>query len=625
MLQPQATDRAEFNLQLTRPKVLLVEYGGGKTFLGAMLGKESPFATDIISPDDLPLLTDTLKRYDVVALHTSKNLQVYTDFFSDWHSFPNRSKLESVFSDYGVVFDNGTNSLPGQLDNYGLIVLAGADIKPEDTDRLLAYVNKGGRLLIMLHAAGGKGINPPGTSNPYCILYHHPPYGDRPFPEEWLQHNTAALLTGKLGIRAMENITCTYGNMLVQKSDLSVLHNIYQDGALYPDRKIDGKDFNKLVWTTAFVDYDSSWRPILKADIRYTNEPAGHGTPIPLSVQGKTVAMGRQYGKGSVFVFGYCAMNYGTSGFPPSALLTAAPYIGSELAYNDSTIQALSNYVTQGGNLAIIGPSFPKSSGKSNLNDLLPVNISGPQVSEITRAVFRNPRHPVLNGIPPFFISHYRVTGVKANGEALVVDGKNNPVLATSYYGLGKVVYYLSEIPVQATLDNTAVPDFWRRLVLWLSPADAGTPGRNKSLAVYSGEQVPLTLQVLDDHGERIEHAEVTSEYTSPEGITGKTRLKETSPGTYVGQMSLPETGSYNLSFYVRSGTEMKTSMVDLPVKSGSLAETEHKIRQGIAFLEGYRSGAPLLVELPLWQFLVGFGVILLCIEWSGRILRREI
>jgi len=69
----------------------------------------------------------------------------------------------------------------------------------------------------------------------------------------------------------------------------------------------------------------------------------------------------------------------------------------------------------------------------------------------------------------------------------------------------------------------------------------------------------------------------------------------------------------------------LKTSSVDLSVKSSSLGETERKIRQGLNFLDGYHSQAPLLIELPVWQLLASAGVVLLCIDWSIKILRREI
>ena len=625
MLQSQSVEKAGYNLQIVKPRVLLVEYGGGKTFLGTVLGKDSPASTDIISPDDLPMVTDMLKKYDVVALHTTKNLQVYTDFLSDWHSFPNRSKLESVFSDYGVVFDNGTQTLPRELDNYGLIVLAGSDIKPEDADRLIDYVNKGGRVLILLHAAGGKAINPPGNNNPYCILYHHPPYGDRPFPEEWLQRNTASWLLNRLGIKSMENISCIYGKMIVQKSSLTVLHDIYGDGALYPNVNIDGKEFDKLDWTTAFIDYDPAWQPLLKIDTKYSEEPTGHGTPITVNVQGKAVAIARQFGNGKVFVFGYASVNYGTNGIPPSMLLTAAPYIGSELSYDGTTCQALANYVAGGGNLVVIGPSFPKSIGATKLTDLLPVNISGPQVAEDTKAVFRNPSHPVLSGITPFYVSHYRVSGLKANGEVLAADGKNNPVLATAYYGVGKVVYFLPEIPVEATLGNTATPDFWRRLILWLSPSDVGAPGRDTSLAVQTGKQVPVSIQVADDRGKPVEKADVSCEYRSPDGVTGTAKLKETSVGIYAGQLSLEAPGDYSLTYYVRAGTVMKTTPVNLTVMSIKPGGIEQSLWNSIAFLDGYRSNTPVMMKLPIWQFLVVIGFCLLCIDWILSILRGKI
>lgn len=621
-LEPESTDSSAFNLQIVKPRVLLVEYGGGKTFLGTVLGNDSPANTDVISPDDLPMVSDSLRKYDVIALHTSKNMQVFTDYLSDWHSFPNRTKLESVFSDYGVVFENGTQSLPQDLESYGLIVLATADVKAQDADRLTEYVEKGGRVLVLLHAGGGLAINPPGVKNPYCILYHHPPYGDRPFPEEWLQRNTATWLTKRMGLKAIENISCTYGKMVVQKSSLSVLQDIYGDGGLYPDEKIEGKDFNKLDWTTAFVDYDPAWQSLLKIDYRYTSEPTGHDTPIQVNINGKTVAIAREYGKGKVFVFGYAPINYGMLGVPPTMILAAAPYVGSELTYDQRTYQALANYVTNGGNLVVVGASVPKSSGALKMTDLLPVNISGPQISETTKVVFRNSAHPVLNGLTPFMVSHYRVTGLKANGEALAADGKNNPVLATAYYGLGKVVYYLPEIPAWATVENTAPADFWRRLVSWLSPADTGVPGRDTNLAVRASDKLPLSIQITDDRGKPVTKAAVSCEYYAAGGIPDTAELKESPSGVYTGQVSLETPGDYTLTYTVRAATVLKTAPVSLKVVPPGRGGLDRVLWKGVAFMNGYRSAPPVLMELPLWQLLVALGVVLLSVDWAWRILR---
>ncbi len=621
-VQPQSVEKAEYNLQVLKPRVLLVEYGGGKTFLGTVLGQDSPASTDIISPDDLPMVSDSLSKYDIVTLHATKNLQIYSDYLSDWHSFPYRSRLESVFSDYGVVFDNGTQALPKDLDNYGLIVLAGSDIKSEDSSRLTDYVSKGGRVVVLLHVGGGKTINPPGTIDPYCILYHHPPYGDRPFPEEWLQRNMATWLMDQMGIRAMENIACIYGKMVVQDSNLSVLPDIYGAGKLYPDVKVDGKEFDKLDWTTAFVGYDPAWQPLLKIDTKYSEEPMGHGTPITVNVQGQAVALARQYGKGKIFVYGFGAVNYGTFGIPPSIYLAAAPYVGSELSYDATTSQALANYVTGGGNFVVVGPSLPKSAGNVKLTNLLPVNISGPQVTEDTKAVFRNPSHPVLSAIGAFNVSHYRVSGLKANGEALAVDGKNNPVLATSYYGQGKVVYFLPEIPAEVTVNNTAAPDFWRRLVSWLAPSDTSAPGRNTSLPVRTGKQVPVTIRVSDDRGQPVGKAQVSSQYQSADGVSGVIKLKEASAGVYTGALPLEAPGDYQLDYSIRAGTNIRPAAVKLTATSPELGGLGPALWKAITFLDGYHSTTPMIVRFPLWQVLVALGVCLLCADWIIGLLR---
>lgn len=622
MVRRETAEKAEFNLQITRPRILLAEYGAGKTYLGTVLGGGALNRVDVVAPEQLPVVADMAKRYDIVFLHAAKNLQVYTDFFTDWRSFPNRGKLEGVFTDYGVVFDNGTNTLPRELDNYGLVVIAGADIRPEDAPRLLDYTRKGGRLLIFFHAGGGLAINPPGNDNPYCILYHHPPYGDTPFPAEWLQRNVANMLRDGLGVRALENISCIYGKMVVQKSDASALHSIYGEGKLFPAPGIDGKEFDSLDWTTAFLEYDPAWQPVLTIDTKLSGEPRGHGTPIPAAIQGKPAGMSRQYGNGKVFVFGLGPVNYGRNGFPPSLLLGASPYIGADLTYNEPTIRALTNYVAEGGNLVIVGPSIPKSSGKSRLLDLLPVNTSGPQIAEMTKAVFKNASHPVLADMPPFAVSHYRVTSGKATGEVLAADGKNNPVLVTSYYGLGKVVYYLPEIPVQATAENTAPPDFWRRLVAWLSPTQTDAPGLATGLPLQSSGSAPVSLRLWDDDGKPVGKARVSSGYLSPDGAADTAALEETETGSYGGQLPLSGPGDYRVWFNVDTGMSQKTPAVSVTVGKSKASALEGLMWRSAAFLNGYGGARPMVMSLPLWQLLALAGVLLLCVDWTKAILK---
>ncbi|MBI2853986.1 MAG: hypothetical protein HYX87_03580 [Chloroflexi bacterium] len=625
MVRPGISDRADFNLQVTRPHILLAEYGGGKTYLGTVLGAGSSNNVDVVSPDNLSLVSDMLNRYDTVVMHTGKNLQVYIDYFTDWKSFPNRGKLESVFADYGVVFDSGTNTLPQNLNDYGLVVLASSDVKAEDVDRLLEYTRNGGRLLILFHAGGGLAVNPPGNDNPYCILYHHPPYGDVPFPADWLQRNVASMLRDRLGVRSMEDIACIYGDMVVHKSDLSSLHLIYPDGSLYPSANIDGANFDKLDWTTAFLDYDPAWQPLMTIDIKISGEPTGHGTPITVPVDGKPVGMVRQYGDGRVFIFGWGPVNYGRNGFTPSLLLTAAPYIGADVTYDDVASRALMSYVAAGGNVVIVGPSTPRSTGATKLTDVLPVTISGPQVSEATRAVFRNPGHPLLSGLSPFAVSHYRVSSGKASAEVLAADGKNNPVLVASYYGSGRVVYYLPEIPVQATADNMPPPEFWTRLLYWLSPPYADVPGFNPKLPVRAGNDVPVSLRLWDDGGNPVQKAGVSVNYRSAEGKSGSLPLKETSPGVYAGLLPLSKEGDYGIDFEVKAGPTIGTQQVVVPVSASATGFIEKAAWKAISFLDGYQGAPPFVLPLPLWQLLALCGVTLLCIDWSRSVFKGHL
>ena len=355
-------------------------------------------------------------------------------------------------------------------------------------------------------------------------------------------------------------------------------------------------------------------------DTKYSEEPTGHGTPITVPVQGKAVAIARQYGNGKVFVFGYGSVNYGTNGIPPSMLLAAAPYIGSVLSYDDNTIQALTNYAATGGNLLFIGPSMPQTTGKLKLTDLLPVNITGPQSSVDTPAVFRDQANPVLKGLSPFIVSHYRLSALKPNGEAPAVDGKNNPVLATSYYGLGRVIYYLPEIPAAVTSNNTAPPQFWQRMVSWLSPAEITAPSQDAPIALRTGKQVPISIGINDDYGKAVQSANVSCVYTSPEGVANTANLKEKSPGIYSGQLSLETPGNYQLTYYVRANTVMKTDPISIKVVPSGSGEIEKILFSGIAFLDGYHSSTPLLMKLSLWQFLVVIGACLLCFDWVVKI-----
>lgn len=623
LVQSDTASRADFEVQVVKPRVLLAEYGGGKSYLGAVLGGDLAH-TDVISPEDLPMAADMLKRYDVVALHTAKNLQVYTDYFTDWHSFPNRSKLESLFTEHGVIFDNGTNTLPDNLEDYGLVVIATADIKPQDGGRLLDYVNKGGRLLILLHAGGGLAINPPGTDNPYCILYHHPPYGDRPFPADWLQRNLATLLRDKLGLGALENISCVFGKTIVQKTGLSALQDIYGAGGLFPNAGIDGKEFDKLDWTTAFVGYDSNWQPLLRIDSKNSGPMTGHGTP-PVATDNAVVGIARQYGEGKIAVFGIGAVDYGTFGIPPGFLLGTSPYISPNLAYDDRTLKALQDYVAGGGNLVMVGASIPKSTGKTKITDLLPVNISGPQVSETTKAVFRAPSHPLLAGISPFLVANYRVSGAKAVGNVLAADGKNNPVLVTSYFGSGQVLYYLPEIPSQATLDNTAPPEFWQRLVLWLSPSETGVPGARSPGLVIAGKDVPVSLRLWDAAGKPVGRAAVSGSYTGPDSVARTISLNQSQTGVYEGQLALPAPGEYSLSFGIKAGSAMQTAPVVISARPAPFASVEQTVWKALAFLGGYGAAMPSIRPVPIWQLLALAGLVLLITDWVRRILNARL
>jgi Mg-chelatase subunit ChlD len=157
-------------------------------------------------------------------------------------------------------------------------------------------------------------------------------------------------------------------------------------------------------------------------------------------------------------------------------------------------------------------------------------------------------RSAILDGIEAVPALHgYVATSIKAAAQEILTSNQGDPVLAQWQYGLGRAVAWTSDATTRwgrEWVGWEGFPLFWGQAVRWTIADDQGT-GIEAQIA-DEGERAHVTVDVVDEAGKYRNDLDVTASAIpslaavgEAESVTSGTRLRQTAPGRYEGDLAL--------------------------------------------------------------------------------------
>lgn len=249
----------------------------------------------------------------------------------------------------------------------------------------------------------------------------------------------------------------------------------------------------------------------------------------------------------------------------------------------------------------------------------------------------------ILRGIPPDKfppLLGYVGVSTKGRSETFLVSHKDDPLLSTWRYGLGKATAFTSDSRArwaQEWVGWDQFGKFWTQLVRGTTRSHTVTHLQTQ-VEIVQGEGV-VTIDALDNEGQFLNFLQLRATILSPSLERIECLPRQTAPGRYEARFPARETGSYMVNVVDEShgspqeGSHDVTGIaISYPVefKPGGgglslmkeLAETtQGRILQVERDLLDVfrREGAPQRTRLPIWEFLLAVVVILLPLDIALR------
>lgn len=148
-------------------------------------------------------------------------------------------------------------------------------------------------------------------------------------------------------------------------------------------------------------------------------------------------------------------------------------------------------------------------------------------------------------GVPPLL--GYDVVTAKPTAEVALASHKNDPVLVSWQYGLGKSVAFTSDAKARwgaRWLPWSGYAPFWAQTLRWsLRKSDSGS---YQSATELVGSKGRITVDAVDEKtGGFVNFLDATARVVGPDGSSQTVRLAQTGPGRYAGMFDASKTGSY--------------------------------------------------------------------------------
>jgi Ca-activated chloride channel homolog len=274
-----------------------------------------------------------------------------------------------------------------------------------------------------------------------------------------------------------------------------------------------------------------------------------------------------------------------------------------------------------------------------------------PQVEGMFRAE-QTQAHPVLRGygvgeLPQ--LGGYVATTVKPEAELVLQSPEGDPVLATWQYGLGRAVAWTPGVEEPWASDWSNWPEygrFWATLIRYALPEPDSGPlqvrvePNTAGITPGGSSVVTIVADAVAPSGAPLDLADTEATITLPDGTARQLILKQSGPGRYTQQVTLPSDGPYAIEVRQRrddlervasAGYVQRYPAEYLPEPLASGGSRGTALLQAISDTTGgtlLQGGAGLPVVAPaaggglarsLWPWLLGAAALLWPLEVAVR------
>lgn len=154
---------------------------------------------------------------------------------------------------------------------------------------------------------------------------------------------------------------------------------------------------------------------------------------------------------------------------------------------------------------------------------------------------------PILTGITGTpSLSGYVGTTIKPTAQQILITDKEDPLLATWQYGLGRSVAWTSDATGRwagnwVSWDQYA--RFWSQAVRWT--ITEGVSQNVEVSVIQEGEQVRVIVDAIDDNGTFLNGLDMDANIVSPELESESIQVEQVAPGRYEGVFTPSNEGAY--------------------------------------------------------------------------------
>jgi hypothetical protein len=162
-----------------------------------------------------------------------------------------------------------------------------------------------------------------------------------------------------------------------------------------------------------------------------------------------------------------------------------------------------------------------------------------------------DPGSPLLKGVAPATIPPllgYVAASPKSLADVPMVTKREDPLLASWQYGLGKAVAFTSDAKnrwAAQWVDWPSYAKFWAQVVRWTVRSTARTP--LEAEVAIDRRRGKITIDAVDERGGFLNFLDLKGNVVTPERTLGL-QLQQTAPGRYEGTFDAPDVGQYIVS-----------------------------------------------------------------------------
>jgi hypothetical protein len=259
-------------------------------------------------------------------------------------------------------------------------------------------------------------------------------------------------------------------------------------------------------------------------------------------------------------------------------------------------------------------------------------------VEQTFRPLATDPAHEAIQGIdwkavPP--LGGYVATTAKASADQLLASHREDPVLATWRYGLGRAAAFTSDASgrwAPQWLQWRDFNRFWSQLVRWTLRSAA--PGDTSASVVRRDGNGEVLVDAVDANGNFINFLDSQVGVVAPDRSRSVVDLEQVGPGRYVARFPAKQEGVYLVGMAERKGDRVVGSQV-----AGLVVPYDEELRvlgvdrellEGLAELTGggaltapeevfAKARRPFRAAVDLWPWLAALGLVLMLVDIALR------